>query len=112
MSDESPAHEGWFLNFGRELAAALKAAFEQRDARIAELEMRLNTLETAQKNHTYKGVWRYGADYQKDNTVTHDGSLWVALADTFAKPGVDLSWQLCAKKGRDGNDYTNGHAAR
>ena len=48
----------------------------------------------------YRGVWNEGT-YQKGDTVTYQGSLFVALEDTTFKPGTE-KWQLAAKRGRDG----------
>lgn len=51
----------------------------------------------------YKGVWKTGDEYQAGNTVTQDGSMWIALQDTTSKPGeYNKEWQLCVKRGRNG----------
>lgn len=50
----------------------------------------------------YRGVWS-DAVYQKGDTVTYQGSLFVALEDTSQKPGTS-DWQLAAKRGRDGRN--------
>jgi hypothetical protein len=74
----------------------VKRTVEPLRKRIAELATRPASLE-------YCGVWRSGA-YQKNQCVTFDGSLWIALCNTPHKPGTDKSWQLCVKRGRDGKD--------
>ena len=52
----------------------------------------------------YRGIWREG-QFEHGDTVTRDGSLWVAMNDTATMPGTkDSDWQLCAKRGRDGKD--------
>ncbi len=52
----------------------------------------------------YQGVWKAG-QYRRGDTVTREGSQWVALKDTDAIPGtVDSGWQLSVKRGRDGKD--------
>lgn len=48
----------------------------------------------------YRGVWREG-EYERGDTVTWGGSLWVALEDTTDKPETGKAWQLAAKRGRD-----------
>lgn len=50
-----------------------------------------------------RGVYRAGEAYQKGDCVTYGGSLWIAQADTSAKPdGADSGWRLGVKRGRDG----------
>lgn len=51
-----------------------------------------------------KGYWREGMACEKGDILTHDGSAWIALRDTKAKPGIDAKecWRLFARKGRDG----------
>lgn len=50
----------------------------------------------------YRGVWRED-EYKRGDCVTHEGSTWIALADTITRPGTpDCNWQLANKKGRDG----------
>jgi integrin beta 3 len=52
----------------------------------------------------YCGVWREGA-YQCGDCATHEGSTWIALADTSTRPGtLNCDWQLANKKGRDGRE--------
>jgi len=51
----------------------------------------------------YKGVWKVGA-YRKGDAVTWAGSLFIAKADTDAKPESNEDWQLAVKRGRDGKD--------
>jgi hypothetical protein len=44
---------------------------------------------------TYKGGWHAGDYATKNSLVTNDGSLWLALEDTSAKPGDgDPAWRL------------------
>ena len=49
----------------------------------------------------YKGVYSEGTAYEEHDSVTHNGSLFVALEDTKEKPGT-VAWKLAAKRGRDG----------
>lgn len=52
----------------------------------------------------HKGFWRDGMEAKKGDSMTHAGSLWIALRDTKAAPGYDAKddWILAARKGRDG----------
>jgi len=56
------------------------------------------------------GVFRRGTDYEKGDSVTWDGSMWIAQRDTGDKPGESDAWRLSAKRGRDGKDFTAGKA--
>jgi hypothetical protein len=71
--------------------------------RIAELERRLVEIET--KGVSYTGTFQRAIEYRRGALVTHDGSLWVALADMRApcpEPGGGApEWQLAVRKGRD-----------
>lgn len=51
----------------------------------------------------YIGYWREGAEAKGGDATTHDGTLWVAIRDTKAKPCRESSdWNIGARKGRDG----------
>jgi hypothetical protein len=51
----------------------------------------------------YKGVWKAGS-FERGDVVTMSGHMWLALADTEARPGTDKTWHLAIKGGRDGKD--------
>ncbi len=56
-----------------------------------------------------KGFWREGMACEKADLLTHGGNVWIALVDTSAKPCLESKdWRLFVRKGRDGNDGTNG----
>lgn len=57
-----------------------------------------------------KGYWREGMYCERGDIVTHDGTAWIALRDTKAKPCLENKedWRLFARKGRDGRDGRNG----
>lgn len=65
-----------------------------------ELEARVDALEKQQKALRYRGVHQRAETYEKNNLVTHDGSLWIALKDDPGKPGEGDGWQLVAKGAR------------
>ena len=50
------------------------------------------------------GIWREGASYAAGDAVTHGGSLFIAQADTAARPGKSDDWRLAVKRGTDGRD--------
>ena len=61
----------------------------------------------------YRGVWAKDGRYSRGDAVTWRGSLWVAKAETSAKPDeASSAWTLCAKKGRDGKDAGRSEGAR
>lgn len=56
----------------------------------------------------YKGVWSEG-EYQRGQTVTWGGSLWLAKETNSEKPGDNNdNWQLIVKRGRDGKNGERG----
>jgi hypothetical protein len=49
----------------------------------------------------YRGVYQAG-EYEKSDTVTYGGSLWIALKKTREAPsGGSPDWKLAVKKGAD-----------
>lgn len=50
-----------------------------------------------------RGVWREGP-YERGDSVSWDGSTWVAQKKTTDKPGISDAWRLSTKRGRDGKD--------
>lgn len=54
---------------------------------------------------SYKGVWKESeGEYQRGDTVTHKGSVWLAKKTTTERPGTGEGWRLIVKAGRDGKD--------
>lgn len=62
----------------------------------------------------YKNVWTSGTAYNKGDSVTYDGCVWIAKEDTSAKPeyAPNKPWQMATKKGRDGKDGKEGIAGK
>lgn len=61
----------------------------------------------------YRGVWTEDTTYEPGDTVTHQGSGWVALETTTARPDEfspegARSWQLAVKRGREGKQGPRG----
>lgn len=50
-----------------------------------------------------RGVWREG-EYEKGDSVTFGGSVFIAQRDTNDRPETSDSWRLAVKRGRDGRD--------
>ena len=55
----------------------------------------------------YRDVFRDGEKYVSGDAVTWGGSLWIAKAETSAKPGESPDWKLAVKKGRDGKEIVS-----
>ncbi len=77
------------------------AETERRSAqRVQRLEERM----AASSGLRYLGVHDEGEVYEAGDATTHAGSLWVARERTSSKPGIDGTWQLAVKRGKDGKD--------
>lgn len=85
-----------------QLEAAVTAAVEKRVQ--AEVEKRVAETIAALPIVTYKDVFSEGTEYRPGNLVTWGGSIWHCNTATTEKPGVNGSWTLAVKKGRDGRD--------
>jgi hypothetical protein len=73
---------------------------------VRELTDRIEALE-ARPVLRYLGTWTRGVRYEEASAVSYDGSVWIALAATDAKPGEPSSnWQLACGQARrrDGRD--------
>jgi integrin beta 3 len=52
-----------------------------------------------------RGVFKEGETYQRGDSLTFGGSLWIAQKDApEGKPGLSDDWRLACKRGRDGKD--------
>jgi hypothetical protein len=52
-----------------------------------------------------RGVYREANVYERGDTVSFGGSMWIAQKDApEGKPGTTSDWRLAVKKGRDGAD--------
>lgn len=64
----------------------------------------------------YRGVFEDGKAYESGDAVTWAGALWIARADTSARPGLPLeasrAWTLASKAGRDGKPGKDGKDGR
>ena len=49
------------------------------------------------KRLSYRGVFAPAERYDAGDYVTHGGSLWCCLRDTYDQPGRSASWRLAAK---------------
>jgi hypothetical protein len=50
----------------------------------------------------YRGVHQAERTYDPGDSVTYDGSTWIAREKTTDRPGTSEAWQLSVKRGRDG----------
>lgn len=49
----------------------------------------------------YRGVYKASEPYEKGDSTTYGGSLWIAQKDAPGTPGDGSSWKLAVKKGAD-----------
>lgn len=60
-----------------------------------------------------RGVFKQGTTYERGDTVTWAGSLWIAQSKTTQKPGDgETSWRLSVKRGQDGKQGPEGKQGR
>lgn len=100
-TDNATASRGYAFRIAEAMTTGAVRAVAKE---IKALRQRVAVLETREKAMRYRGVFQPAEDYEKGNFVTHDGSLWAAIADNPGKPGSGGGWQLCAKRGADGRD--------
>lgn len=83
--------------FVDDYAKPLKQEIDELKGRIAELEA---------GGIRYCGIYQRASAYKRGSVVTHQGSMFVAVVDVGPNevPLLSQSWQLSAKKGRDGRD--------
>jgi hypothetical protein len=91
------------------IVGAVRMATDPLIERITKLEQRSVDLETKLEarpgSMIYRGVYEGGKRYDRGDTVTCHGSLWIAMATTSAQPGDgETPWRLSCKRGRDGKD--------
>lgn len=65
------------------------------------IEARFRDLQARSFADLYRDIYQDGEDYQRGDVVTWGGSLWLAKAETRAKPGTSEDWKLIVKKGAD-----------
>jgi hypothetical protein len=78
---------------------ALKAAL----GAVLHLSDRLKKIEAMPHKSladAYKGIHLKNGEYSRSDLVTHDGGLWLALADTKESPGQSTDWKLVVKGAR------------
>jgi hypothetical protein len=67
------------------------------------IRARLGALEASDAQKAYRGVFSTTESYQKHNSVTHSGGVWIATRDDPGVPGIDGNgWRLAVKRGKDG----------
>lgn len=76
---------------GRTIVLSLKAG-----SQAVRKELRLPVVIDA-------GTYKPGA-YFKGDGVTYGGSFWIAQKDTNSQPGMDDTWRLAVRRGKDGKD--------
>jgi hypothetical protein len=67
------------------------------------IKARVDALEKSDEQKAYRGVFSGAESYQKHNSVTHQGGVWIATRDDPGVPGIDGNgWRLAVKRGKDG----------
>ena len=94
---------------GRQPMAEQASRVERLEERVELLVSTVKSLVDAASAHVSlgladRGVFHSGNSYLKGEWCTHEGSLWIAQADTADKPGSSAAWRLAVKRGRDGRD--------
>lgn len=86
--------------------ADLSASVEGKTMTIA---MSLSDGTCREVKHTipqpeYKGIFKRSEKYLTGDSVTYDGSVWIAMTDDpqDQAPGKGQGWRLAVKRGRDG----------
>ena len=106
-------HSGQTASLGELLARdrALSYSVEGLSKKVSDLGAQLDRLALmGAKIHElenrpelkHRGVWRETENYRECNMVSHAGGLWIARADTKARPGQSHEWQLIVKSGKVG----------
>lgn len=86
----------------RKLAPIIGKAIDRSyGKRVLELERAHAELRKELDQRAYQGVYDPSCTYEKHNSVTCGGCLWIARRDTSDKPGTSDAWQLAVRKGRD-----------
>ena len=65
--------------------------------------LRKEVAELRQAKHV--GVWKEGQIYRKNNQVTHNGGMWLAMKNNKQRPGQSPAWKLIVKSGHAGNGH-------
>ena len=78
----------------------LSKIHRRHNEKVRALEERIAALEAkTAKTMRYSGVWSADKQYDEGMVATWNGSWWLCLKHTTAKPGSDRSaWQLTVKR--------------
>lgn len=68
------------------------------------MEERFRDLQVRTLADSYREVYKAGESYRRGELVTWGGSLFMARADTSARPEASTDWRQIVTKGRDGRD--------
>jgi hypothetical protein len=67
---------------------------------LKQITARVTALEQADAQRAYRGVYSTTEKYAKHNSVTHSGSLWIAIETPRGSPPGN-GWQLAVRRGKD-----------
>lgn len=97
------------------LAAAIGQVLRPLIARVAALEAQLAAIEQSGLKgfaDLHRGPWREGETYRRSELCAHNGGLWLARANTSARPGEPgAGWELIVKAPRHDSGRANGARA-
>ncbi len=109
MGDAEPTAVGWRVV----VAGVAEVQVEHPDERT--FAIGIKTTDGAVR-HTFRlpvvldrGVYDETRAYERGDSVSCDGSSWIAQAETTGeRPGTSPAWRLSTKRGRDGKDGGRG----
>lgn len=104
-NDHRPLERSDVPQLTRAFGIAIREALAPLEAQVKALEQRLADAEQRSAQLKYVGVWRDDGTYHVGNFVSHGGSMWHCEIDApTSQPGLDASWRLAVKHGRDGKN--------
>ena len=86
------------------MGRVLLVIHQETDAKFAALEAQITGLRNAMSEFKFVGQWQEIKTYKAGNFVTTGGQVWHCNSDTNSRPGMDSTWSLAVKSGRDGRD--------
>lgn len=91
---------------GRDGFSLEHLSIEHDGERTVTFRLRSGDVEVAQPidfpTLIYRDIYKEGETYQRGDTVTWGGSLFIAKEQTADRPGISPAWRLACKRGRDG----------
>jgi hypothetical protein len=87
----------------RSIMAAVADTLRPLLRRVAEQERELEELRATAKGLNWRGPWKAGESFEKNDIVAHEGGAWIGEAPTSDRPGDGATaWRLMVKAARHG----------